>query len=266
MRRSLVPVAILLWLIPQSAQAFFSEIWGYLKQYELGIDYETSYDQVDASYLTPHTGAPDASCVSVTGDATHERCTVAMTGGNASGFGFFLQQAFKRQGLFYFRPDIGFGARYLSGQMDQTTAAKQASEGLPLSEMQFAMAALVVKPYVQFGITPDHWPDFLISAGPAVQIGLGRVSVNSQSQDVAVATASQSFIDGFLEEEIVFYRFGKGALSIYHSNDVSGNGEGTKFYPKTIDGMTDVRAEFDRTISGGFFGFGIKLLLDWPTK
>ena len=246
------------------AFGFFSEIWSYLKQYQLGVDYTNSYDSVNASYEADKRGATAPNCADVASDATRERCQVTMDGGHSSGYGLFLQQAFKRQGLFYFRPDVSFGARYLEGRMSSEERQQSATDGLPLTDMRFSLAALVVKPYIQFGITPEHrWPDWLLSLGPVAQVGIGKVRVNDETKSVAVATTSGSFVTGFLAAEIVFWRFGDGALSVFTSRDIT-DGRGTKFFPKDVDGMGDFRADFSRTVDGGFFGLGAKLVLDWP--
>ncbi len=248
------------------AFGFFSEIWGYLKQYQLGIDYTSSYDRVDATYDTDLVnGQPGAGCGTNADGPTRQTCTVSMEAGRSSGYGIFLQQAFKRQGFFYFKPDVGFGARYLEGGMSDEAKKQSEESGLPLDELRFSMAALVVKPYLRFGITPQgRFPDLLLSLGPAAQVGIGNVTVNDEKEDVAMATSSGSFVTGFVELEAVFWRFGDGALSVFTSQDYSGDGEGTKFYPKAVDGMDNFRANFSRSVGGGFFGFGAKLVLNWP--
>ena len=78
-----------------------------------------------------------------------------------------------------------------------------------------------------------------------------------------MATVS-SFVGGFFEVEIVLWRFGEGALSLFTASDVSGSEEGTNFYPKEVDGMSNFKANFARNVDGEAFGFGLKLLLDWP--
>lgn len=261
-------LACALWSHATPASAFFSAIWSYVKQYQLGIDYSSSYDGVTASYETSmNGGVSHKNCAAVPADPepTSQRCSVRMTGAASSGLGLFLQQAFKRQGTFYFAADLGFGARYLQGELDEAQVAEQKSAGLPLESMSFTLLALVIKPYITIGITPaSRWPDILLSLGPAAQIAAGKVAVNGEESAVAVATANKSLVSGFFELELVFWRFGKGAFSLYTSSDFSGGGEGTKFYPRAKDDMRDIRADFSRNVSGGFFGLGAKLVLNWP--
>ncbi len=256
-------VSLTLLAFVAATPAHANAVWNYLKQYQFGIDYTSSYDHVSASYEV--TGSGTEGCDAVTGEPTRQRCQVDMAGGGSSGYGFVLQQAFKRQGDFYFKPDVGFGVRYLSGEMDDKAAAEQQARGLPLDEMSFALAALVIKPYIQFGITPAKtWPDVLISIGPAAQVAVGNVTVNGQTEDAAIATYSGSPIGGFFELEIVLWRFGDGALSVFSSEDFTGGKEGSNFYPNSKDGMDSFKANFSRNVSGDALGFGLKLVMDWP--
>jgi hypothetical protein len=125
-----------------------------------------------------------------------------------------------------------------------------------------------MKPYVQFGITPERWPDILISMGPALQVALGSVAINNHAENVAVGTSSvtgpMSVIRGFLAIELVLKRFGDGAFSLIASQDVSGHGRGTKIYPKDIDEMSNFRGTFRRSEGHVAFGFGLKLVTPWP--
>src|SRR5690606_22850438 len=134
---------------------------------------------------------------------------------------------------------------------DKEAQASKAA-GLPLRELEFQLVSFIIKPYVQIGVTPARtWPDVLLSLGPALQLGVGTVKVNDEKESVAVATSS-SLLSGFAELEIVFWRFGDGALSIFTSTDSTGSGRGTEFFPKEVDGMKDFRADFSRSVAGNF--------------
>ena len=252
---------VLFWSTP--AWAFFGEIWTYLKQYQFGVDYTNSYDRLSTSYETTRVGSGlGPNCEAVTAKPTRERCRINMVAGASSGFGVVLEQAFKRQGLFYFHPDLGFGVRYLSGAADQAQVRAGQTAGLPLTGLSAKLAAVVIKPNVTIGITPQGpLPDLLIALGPAIQVALGRAVINHATQNVAVATSSKSVVAGFVHVEIVPLRFGKGSLSLFTEQDYSGDGEGSKFVPKSVDGMDDIRANFDRNVAGGVYGMGLKILL-----
>lgn len=239
--------------------SFLGAAWDYVKQYQVGIDYSSSRNSVDASYETARTTPLGEPCSEVNGDASKKRCRVSIEGGRSSGYGLFLQQAFKRQGTFYFKPDLGFGVRYLAG------AAKLSEADAPLKSLNFSLLATIVSPYIQFGVTPlSPFPDVFMSVGPSVQVAAGTVSVNGEKEKVALLTSSGNLVGGFFEFEVVFWRFGDGALSIDYSSDVTGSGRGTKLYPKDIDGMSDFRANFSHEVDGQYLGFGLKLVTPWP--
>ena len=253
---------IICWLIfcgvSQPAVAFI----GYLKGYQFGIDYTTSIDHVDANYRTELAGAKDCEPEgAVTDTPRRYRCRVSMAAGRSSGYGIFLEQAFKRQGLLYVKPDIGFGLRYLQGDLPKPTL------GQPLKQMSFQLLAMVIKPYLKLGITPlKNWPDLFLSVGPTLIAAAGYVSVNSEKVTHGMVGTSNTPISGFLELEAVFARFGDGYFSLFTSTDYSGGKRGSKFYPKEKDGMDDFRATFKHEVRGDgrAFGLGAKLLLNWP--
>lgn len=247
--------------------ALVSEVINYVKQYKIGIDYSNSSDHLNLSYETDTaTGGVPSSCTIVSSDPTKKRCSVGMVGGASSGWGLFLQRAFKKQGFWYFDYDIGFGARYLTGKLPES---EESLSGLPLRNAKFSLGAFIAKPYIQFGITPTSWPDVLISVGPAVQVAAGTMTINDKSEKVAMGTSSytglMSLWQGFIELELVLKRFANdGAFSLFAENDITGNGEGTKVYPKGIDGMSDFRGRFSHSVGGMAYGFGLKLVTPWP--
>lgn len=245
------------------AQAFVSEIWNYVKTYQLGVDYASAKDDLELSYETDR-GIVSKKCQPVEARPTRQRCVMAMQAGASSGFGVVLQQAFRKKGLFYWDFDVGFAARYLQGKL---ATSDSAADGLPLRDVKFSLAALVAKPYLVIGITPDQWPDILLSLGPALQLAGGPVSINEKRKHVFLGTGSgvseSGLLRGFTQIEIVFLRFGDGALSLFTARDFTG-GVGTEFYPGDVDGMDQFRANFVRGVGGAAFGLGAKFILNWP--
>jgi hypothetical protein len=254
-----------LWMTPSPSYALMSEIVNYVRQNQFGIDYANSMDRVDLAYDTATAGNVPASCEVIAESPNLKRCRVSMIGGNSSGWGVFFQRAFKKQGFYYLDWDVSLGARYLNGQLP---ASERSLSGLPLKNASFRLGAVVMKPYIQFGITPDRWPDILISMGPAIQAAMGSVSINDEAESVVVGTSSvsgpMSVIHGFFALELVLKRFGDGAFSLMASQDVSGNGRGTKVYPKDIDGMSNFRGTFSRSVGNVAYAFGLKLVTPWP--
>lgn len=259
-------LAVVFFLPASSCFALVSEVVNYVKQYKIGIDYSDSIDYVTLSYETDAAGGVPSSCHLVTNDSSKKRCSVGMEGARSSGWGIFLQRAFKKQGFWYFDYDMGFGARYLSGSLPEKD---QSLSGLPLKNAKFSLGAFVAKPYIEFGITPDRWPDILLSVGPALQVAAGTMTINDKSQTVAMGTSSytglMSLWHGFVQLELVLKRFsGDGAFSLIASHDLTGQGEGTKVYPKGVDGMSDFKGSFSHNVGGMAYGFGLKLVSPWP--
>lgn len=260
-------VVIILYFSLAGAQpAHAASLWKYLKQYQIGIDYSSSNNLVAAEYETDSPSEIPRNCGVDVDEPAHMRCSVEMQARGSSGFGIIVQQAFKRQGLFYVNADIGIGARYLQGRLPTDQAGR---DGLPLQSLDFRLAAAIFKPYLQFGITPKqrYWPDVLIAFGPALSLATGEVSVNGTSRRVTLGSTSglnSGLVTGFTELEIVLVRFGDGLLSIFANADYTNGDASTAFYPSEIDGMRDFRADFYRNIGQETFGIGLKVLLDWP--
>ena len=260
--RSVLVFVFSLWTSPSFA--LINETWEYVKRSQIGIDYSNSIDRVDLSYEMSADNFVPPSCSLLT-DGQTKRCSVTMLGGRSNGWGVFLQAPFKRQEFFYFDWDVSVGVRSLSGSLQ---SREQRLDGLPLSDASFSLLAAVLKPYIQFGVTPEGAPDFLISVGPALQVAMGTMAVNGQSEFVAVGTSSVSgplsLLQGFFQIEAVVYRFGEGSFSLIASRDSTGRGQGTGIYPTDVDGMSDFKAKFTRDVSGLAFGLGLKLVTPWP--
>lgn len=242
-----------------------SPAWGfgeYLRNYNIGIDYLNSNDQLRMSYEVPN--SIPAGCETSINNANNQRCSQTLQAGSSSGFGLFIQQPFQRQGFFYFNYDLGMALRYLNGSATEEDILLSKSKGLPLTEASFSLLAFLLKPYIQIGITPaSSWPDIIFTIGPSVQLAAGYVSINKERENTAVI--SRGGIQLLAEMEVVLWRFGEGAFSLYTSTDNSGGEEdATDFYPHAKDGMSDFKAEYARHVGGAAYGFGLKLLLNWP--
>ena len=245
-----------------------SSAWNYLSRFQVGVDYTNSNDTVEMTYEVPsNQNTGDTTCELIPGDINTKRCSNHMGAGFSSGWGFLLQQPFKRQGDIYVNFDMGFGLRRLVGEFP--VSKKKGNSNGPLRAVNFELLALVARPYLQVGLTPAQtWPDILFSIGPAFQAAYGRVRVNSEAENVLVGTSSGlsvgGLIGGFYELEVVFWRFGQGAFSIYTAKDVTSGDAGTKFFPREVDGMEEIKANFSRGVGGDALGFGLKLVMDWP--
>ncbi len=257
-------IFFILFFISSSVQA--GSLWTWFKQYRLGVDYTNSTDSVDLSYTTDRAGKIPDSC-KIEGVASSEmRCTASIVAGSSSGFGIFIQHAFKREGNWFFSPELQFAVRYLNGKLPEKTSG---IDGLPLKQARFNLGAFILKPSIKIGYTPDwSFPDIFLSFGPALQVAMGEVEINNQSEKMIMGNSSGfslgGLLYGFVELEAVLYRFGDGAFSLFTTKDFSGATDGTRFYPHGVDTMTDFKGSFSHQVGGMAFGFGLKLLLNWP--
>lgn len=239
----------------------FAGILDYLTGYKLGIEYLSNLNKVDVEYTVDDRGA--SSCVDSV-DGVTQRCKIATDAGSSSGFGIFLGQPFKPKGRFYFGADFGISLRYLSGGLNNGEQRNSLARGLPMRELSYSLVALTLKPYVKLGWTPSgRIPDFLFSFGPAYQIAAGKVSINDKPKNVMILSGS-SLLFGFFETEIIFLKFNGGYFSLFSSSEMTGNDEGTEFYPESVDGMSDITASFRSSTSGSFFSYGLRLLTNIP--
>lgn len=256
-------LVLLLLVQPNVSYGFAGYVWNYIKQYQVGIELSGSSDTVHLSYQTPYDATHSPYCSQDPANSQKDICSHSILAGQSSGFSLFLQQAFRRRGTFHFNYDLSLGARYLKGNLEDEELARLASSNIPLTEASLALGVVVAKPYIELGYTPSsRFPDILLRLGPVFQLGVGTVSINEQSETVAMALSSG--LTGYFELEFVFWRFGDGALSLYSSRDSAGNSNGIPIYPNDIDGMESFEGRVSRSIGGQFFSYGLKLVLNWP--
>lgn len=251
-------------LLPaQVSYGFFSGIWNYVSQYQLGLEYSRSFDRLRLDYTTGYNAGLLDSCAPEDEQSERLACSVDMIAGSSSGFGIFLQRAFERRSNFHLRFDINLNLRYLNGQVTESEAERLQADGLPLTTASFDLASFILLPYIQVGYTPaGRFPDFLLSMGPAIQAVVGEARIGESRQDVATIVTSNWV--GYTELEMVVLRFGKGAFSLYAARENVGR-EGTPFFRDIEDeDITDINVRFQRGTGGNLFGFGAKLLLNWP--
>ena len=233
-----------------------ASVFDYLKGYKIGIEKATSHSSITMDYHTDSTTDHGSSCL---GDpqGTGFRCQETMAAGSSSGFALYLGQPFRGKDSFYFGADLGFGLSYLEGSFSD----KKRSQGL--KNAAFTLLSLSIKPYIQFGWTPQGLPDILVSVGPVVQLAGGKVSINDTPKSTAVIGVSG--LQGYFELEIVLWRFGSGgAFGLFTSKENSGNRDSSRLYEGEIDGMSDIKGQFSSSTSGGTMGYGLRLLLDIP--
>lgn len=254
-------VACFLLLMPGIA---FGSVLEYLSDYQLGLEYINHTDQVEMDFSMTGDGSI-RGCEAIPNEPGRQRCSVTMDSeSSSSGYGLFFAKPFRASGLIHLQFDVGFGFRYLRGQIGAKSGEKLQAKGLPLYEVSYQLLNLIIRPFVRFGITPaSDFPDILLTMGPSFQLGMGEVSINQQKETVFLLTGS-SLLGGFLELEVIVFRFDPGYISLFLANEVSGDENGSKFYPKAKDGMDDFKAKFRSSSSGGLFSFGLRLLTPLP--
>jgi hypothetical protein len=249
-------ISVLAAFFSPSASAAPRSPGGWLSDYRLGIDSSSSRDTMTVVYRTDALLLePPDSCAHVSSsDELHPRmdCSVDLVAGESQGYGIFFERAFRRQGFFYLNADIGFGLRALQGMLPQD----QIDNELPMRRLSFFLYGGIIKPYVQFGITPAHvFPDLLFSIGPALQVLVGSVEINS---DISWTAMANGGVLGVMMAELVVWRFGDGALSGFASLEQASSPWDTEFFSGSVDGMDHFRARFARSMAG------FKLLLPIP--
>lgn len=264
----------LYWLIPF---IFFSSnsfaVTSYLKDYNVGLNiigqYEAAQITYDLDSSTTNVPANVINCGDDDGVVTRTcRVPVGISGGGGTGssyiggIGLFLQQPLKRKGLLYYNWDLAFDLRILSGEY--ASGDKQFYEET-LESIEFSLYGLRMRPYVQLGLTPAKWPDLIFTFGTSVDTLAGSVAVNGESTDVffvQTAGLKRSYLpwaQSYFELELVFLRFGDGALSWYRSGTFSSESSNAgNFYDGEVNGMSNFTASFSSYQSG------FKLLLNWP--
>jgi hypothetical protein len=243
----------------------------YLRNYQLGLEYSNSSNYLHLSYkVDRQVGADPEVCKIDEADARSKICATPVDAGGGSGWGVILEQPFKKQGMFYFNADVGFSLRYLSGRWpNYDVPGQNVNLNQPLQNLSFNLVAAIIKPYVKFGITPEkYFPDILFTIGPSLQLSIGNVIINDVSEKVAFVSSSalieRNILNMLLANvEIVFMRFGEGSFGMFVASDHMG-GRGTLFYPHKVDQMKDFMGYFSHKEGGVAYGFGLRIVMDWP--
>ena len=246
-----------------SSNAYGSSFLKYLKGYQLGLTYSSTGDNIVLNYDTDEQNPIPSKCSANVDRPGKQTCSVGMNGSGSSGIGIIIEQTFKKpSGWFYFNYDLGFSFNYLEGKMSESSETYQENNSLPLTEARFALVRFSVLPYIQLGIvTKTIVPDIILTIGPNLTTAVGDFTINDTKEFIAAASASG--LTGFFGLEFVFFRFGDGYFSIFTKSEWS-NKTGDATISDDIDGMDNFDLSFNSHESGGFFGYGLKLILNWP--
>lgn len=245
-------------------------IWKYLKGYKIGIDQSFSKDIATIEYdVKSSQFNNDELCEPSPFNLDRMRCQSQIVADSSGGYGIFLQQAFKRKGLWHYDIDLGLSFRSMEGKFDKydrnADSAVAVDPNQPLKKVDFYLYGLLLKPHITLGITPKRFfPDLLVSFGPTAAVYWGSTVINDNVKQESGFKGVYRRSDvlnvlSFLQFEAVLLRFGDGFISFYtgYERDVGQNKDGN-IVPVGADNMTNIDVIFDRNISG------TKLQFNWP--
>jgi hypothetical protein len=195
-------------------------------KYNLGVSYGISGNNAQISYNAPIKGGVPSACTA--NDQTTMQCIAYLgpdkTGG--SSVSVFLDEPFKRQGLFYFDYGLTFATESYEGgiiskpgsgaQSFGSANAKPDPSSQPLTQAYMDLYGVNWQTYIRFGITPMYIPDVLVTAGVGLQTVGGPVKIyNSDTMAYVIQP------EAFGELSLVVLRVGTGYLSAYYGLDQS---------------------------------------------
>jgi hypothetical protein len=205
-----------------------------VSRYRVGVDYSLQMNAAIISYdaPAPKTGTPLACKAGDAGSGTNH-CIAALFPTAGTGWGMFIQKRFERQGWAYFDFGVNGGVRTLQTslmkQFDQVIAnggtldpsaspsvdAEPQAPPDPITSMSTHLTGIAANGYVQVGLTPRYLPDLLLTTQTGAEILTGTIEVNGSSnwQTFLIPTAGA-------QVELVWSRFGSGALSSYLGEDI----------------------------------------------
>ena len=271
---SKISLIVILGLLTKSEFSYGLNVMEYLRGYNLGINLIGQSEGANVKFNVDTIEDPISNGVTNCGEPvfgqTERTCSIGLNGGGGRGlgasflhgFGIFLQQPFKRQGNFYFNWDLGIGLQVLNAAWENEEGG---FEYPGLEEISYSLYGLQLKPYIQIGWTPNRFPDIIFTLGPVMQMVAGTVSVNEKEETTAFFQSSDiegsimPWAQAYFELELVFLRFGDGAISWYLSKAATSTDvEAGDFYSEKVGAMSDFTATFNAYESG------FKFLLNWP--
>lgn len=223
----------------------------YLSAYRVTAEMKASATSSDLRYDTAKPGTLPDNCVDHVSDPSLMACSLKIGKNTGTTYALGLQQVFKRQGDYYFGADFG-GSIFL---LDAKAEEKQDQVTLlqPLQKARIHLYGVNVRAYIQVGITPARiFPDLLLSIGVGEHLSTGNIKIEDQREKVNVATGL-----GYVQFEIVWWRFKDGSLSSYLSAESGGS-----YRPKGDYGAYEnLKIEPSQTAIGV-----LKLVLPWKTQ
>ena len=218
----------------------FAENGGYFSGYNLGYVYSTTTSYASISYDAPIVSKLPQDCSESVESSSMMRCQayLAPDTSGASDSSIFIEEPFKRQGLFYFEPAFTFSTISYKGglgskpksplsstsksgsslQSSASTSASSNSSGeqapadgeQPLTKAYIEAYGINWQGYLRFGLTPRYLPDVLFKLGLGVQTVGGRLKIFKEEKIRYVIQPS-----AFGEIALILVRVSTGALSVF---------------------------------------------------
>lgn len=237
------------------AQADLLSPWHYIKNYQLGFDVGERRDSAEIGFDINRNTYNDADCEVLDNNLVH--CAHEFEN-DSSGYGVFIEQPFKRRGLWHFDYDISFDLRILDSKL--VYSGDKDPSRVPVKDMRLHLYSLIAMPYVTVGITPKDYPELLFSLGPNGEMVWGSVNINDTRYQIAergvFRRSSVRSLLSFMQLNLVLKRFGNGyfalTMSQIRGDDHVQDGE---ILPEKIDQMTNLRLRLNKEF------YGVKVLL-----
>ena len=248
-------------LAPEHALA---ESAGHFFGYNLGYVYSTTTSYASISYDAPIVSNLPQDCSKSVESSSMMRCQayLAPDTSGASDSSIFIEEPFKRQGMFYFEPAFTFSTISYKGGLgskpknrlsktsnssesvqngtstsasDYSLGAQAPAEGeQPLTKAYIEAYGINWQGYLRFGLTPRYLPDVLVKVGLGIQTVGGRLKIFKEEKIRYVIQPS-----AFGEIALVLARVSTGALSIFIGEEQTLSGPiGSKLisdYPSGTD-------------------------------
>ena len=235
---------------------------GHLFGYNIGYVYSTTTSYASISYDAPAVSNRPQDCTESVESNSMMRCQAYLSPdtSGASDSSIFIEEPFKRQGLFYFEPAFtfstlsykgGLGSKPKSPLGGTSKSSRSMQNGVPTSTSNNSPGAQATSAgeqpltkayieaygvnwqgYMRFGLTPRYLPDVLVKLGLGVQTVGGRLKIFKEEKIRYVIQPS-----AFGEIALVLVRVSTGALSVFVGEEQTLSGPlGSKLISDYPDG------------------------------
>lgn len=229
--------------------------WHYIRNYQLGFDVGERRDSAEIGFDINRNTYNDENCEPLDNNQVH--CNHEF-GNDTSGYGIFIEQPFKRRGLWHFDYDVSFDLRIVDSKLHYS--GDRDATKVPVKDMRLHLYSLIAMPYVTVGLTPKSYPEILFSLGPTGEMVWGSVNINDTRYQIAergvFRRSSVQSLLSYMQINLVLKRFDKGYFALTMSrtqgDDHVQDGE---ILPEKIDQMSNLRLRLNKEF------YGVKILL-----